>query len=138
MRQLWLVLLCWGLASCATYTPEAFPDDPAFAPLPPEPEPQQKREEREPKQALWRLDLAFDLEPLGPLQVQAQLIQGRLSSQLWAERPYTASLIETNLDSLRTQLHDCGLNVSGLDCHLGKPPQGPQTRLEQRWVDDTA
>ena len=37
MRQLWLVLLCWGLASCATYTPEAFPDDPAFAPLPPEP-----------------------------------------------------------------------------------------------------
>ncbi|WP_348729227.1 flagellar basal body L-ring protein FlgH [Rheinheimera texasensis] len=37
MRQLWLVLFCCGLASCATYVPEAFPDDPAFAPLPPEP-----------------------------------------------------------------------------------------------------
>jgi hypothetical protein len=31
-----------------------------------------------------------------------------------------------------------GLNVGDLDCHLGTPPQGPQTRLEQRWVDETA
>ena len=104
----------------------------------PEPEPQQKREEREPKQPLWRLDLAFDLEPLGPLQVQAQLIQGRLSSQLWAERPYTASLIESHLGSLRERLLASGLDVGDLDCHLGVPPQGPQTRLEQRWVDETA
>lgn len=105
---------------------------------PPPREQQEKPAEQSVKQPLWRLDLAFDLEPLGPLQVQAQLLHGSLSGQLWAERPYTASLIENNLDSLRAQLHDCGLNVSGLDCHLGKPPQGPQTRLEQRWVDDTA
>src|SRR5471032_990275 len=31
----------------------------------------ERREEREPKQQLWRVELAFDLEPLGPLQVQA-------------------------------------------------------------------
>ncbi|URN90247.1 MAG: flagellar hook-length control protein FliK [Pseudomonas protegens] len=104
----------------------------------PEPEPEHKREEREPKQALWRVDLAFDLEPLGPLQVQAQLIQGRLSSQLWAERPYTVSLIESHLGNLRERLLASGLNVGDLDCHLGTPPQGPQTRLEQRWVDETA
>lgn len=94
--------------------------------------------EREIRQPLWRVDLAFDLEPLGPLQVQAQLIRGSLSSQLWAEQPYTASLIEQHLGSLRAQLLAAGLNVGELDCHLGKPPQGSQTRLEQRWVDDTA
>lgn len=105
---------------------------------PPEPEPEQKRDEREPKQSLWRVDLAFDLEPLGPLQVQAQLVQGRLSSQLWAERPYTASLIESHLGNLRERLLASGLDVGDLDCHLGTPPQGPQTRLEQRWVDETA
>lgn len=99
---------------------------------------QDKREEREPRQALWRVDLAFDLEPLGPLQVQAQLLQGRLSSQLWAERPYTASLIESHLGSLRERLLASGLDVGDLDCHLGIPPQGPRTRLEQRWVDETA
>ncbi|KTC41954.1 flagellar hook-length control protein FliK [Pseudomonas sp. ABAC61] len=104
----------------------------------PDPQPQNKREEHEPRQTLWRVDLAFDLEPLGPLQVQAQLIQGRLSSQLWAERPYTASLIESHLGSLRERLLASGLDVGDLDCHLGTPPQGPQTRLEQRWVDETA
>ncbi|MCO8311540.1 flagellar hook-length control protein FliK [Pseudomonas mandelii] len=101
-------------------------------------QPQERRDEREPKQQLWRVDLAFDMEPLGPLQIQAQLIKGSLSSQLWAERPYTASLIESNLAGLRERLLASGLNVGDLDCHLGTPPQGPQTRLEQRWVDETA
>lgn len=101
-------------------------------------QPQERRDEREPKQQLWRVELAFDMEPLGPMQVQAQLIKGSLSSQLWAERPYTASLIESNLAALRARMLDCGLNVGDLDCHHGKPPQGPQTRLEQRWVDETA
>jgi hypothetical protein len=100
--------------------------------------PHERRDEREPKQQLWRVDLAFDMEPLGPLQIQAQLIKGSLSSQLWAERSYTASLIESNLAALRQRLLDCGLNVGDLDCHLGAPPQGTQTRLEQRWVDETA
>jgi hypothetical protein len=100
--------------------------------------PKERREEREPKQQLWRVELAFAMEPLGPLQIQAQLITGSLSGQLWAERPYTASLIESNLAGLRDRLLSAGLNVGDLDCHLGTPPQGPQTRLEQRWVDETA
>ncbi|MEB0045395.1 MULTISPECIES: flagellar hook-length control protein FliK [unclassified Pseudomonas] len=105
----------------------------------PEKPPQnERREEREAKQPLWRVELAFNMEPLGPLQIQAQLIKGNLSSQLWAERPYTASLIESNLTALRERLLASGLNVGDLDCHLGKPPQGAQTRLEQRWVDETA
>lgn len=37
MRKLLIAVCCAGLASCASYEPEAFPDDPAFAPLPPEP-----------------------------------------------------------------------------------------------------
>ena len=99
---------------------------------------QEKREKREQKEQLWRVELAFDLEPLGPLQVQAQLVRGSLSSQLWAERPYTASLIASQLGDLRERLRASGLNVSDLDCHQGTPPQGKQTRLDQRWVDETA
>ncbi|MGV8886497.1 MAG: flagellar hook-length control protein FliK [Pseudomonas sp.] len=101
-------------------------------------QPKERNEERPPKQQLWRVDLAFDMEPLGPLQIQAQLIKGSLSSQLWAERPCTANLIERHLAELRQRLLASGLNVGDLDCHLGTPPQGPQTRLEQRWVDETA
>lgn len=90
------------------------------------------------KERLWRVDLAFDLEPLGPMQVQAQLSQDRLSSQLWASRPTTAQLIESQLDNLRERLQACGLNVTDLQCHQGSAPQGSRTRLEQRWVDETA
>ncbi|MCO1622715.1 flagellar hook-length control protein FliK [Pseudomonas putida] len=93
---------------------------------------------QEPRQALWRIELAFDLSPLGPLQVQAQLSQGRLSGQLWAEREQTARLIDTQLGALRERLLAQGLEVGDLECHQGIPPQGPRTRMEQRWVDETA
>ncbi|MFP3527473.1 flagellar hook-length control protein FliK, partial [Pantoea sp. SIMBA_072] len=52
-------------------------------------------EAQDPLQALWRIELAFDLSPLGPLQVQAQFSQGRLSGHLWAEREQTAKLIDS-------------------------------------------
>jgi len=98
----------------------------------------QQREQQDPLQALWRIDLAFDLAPLGPLQVQAQLSQGRLSGQLWAEREQTARLIDSQLGALRERLLARGLEVGDLECHPGIPPQGPRTRVEQRWVDENA
>ena len=97
-----------------------------------------QREQQDPLQALWRIDLAFDLAPLGPLQVQAQLLEGRLSGQLWAEREYTARLIDSQLGALRDRLLARGVDVGDLECHPGIPPQGQRTRVEQRWVDETA
>ncbi|MFZ3154363.1 flagellar hook-length control protein FliK [Pseudomonas sp.] len=92
----------------------------------------------EKKQTLWKVELAFDLDPLGPLQVQAQLAHGRLSSQLWAERSNTVSLIDGELDNLRQRLNAAGVQVGELTCSQGTPPRGPRTTLEQRWVDETA
>ncbi|MGH8420373.1 MAG: flagellar hook-length control protein FliK [Pseudomonas sp.] len=100
----------------------------------PETAPQQARE----KEKLWRVELAFDLEPLGPLQVQAQLIAGNLSSQMWAQREGAAELISAELDNLRARLVACGLNVKELACNRGTPAQGPRTVLEQRWIDENA
>ena len=92
----------------------------------------------EKKETLWKVELAFDLDPLGPLQVQALLAHGRLSSQLWAERSSTVSLIDAELDNLRQRLSAAGLQVGELACSQGMPPRGPRTTLEQRWVDETA
>ncbi|MDD1962448.1 flagellar hook-length control protein FliK [Pseudomonas sp. 39004] len=97
-----------------------------------------QHQEQDPLQALWRIELAFDLAPLGPLQVQAQLSQGRLNGQLWAEREQTARLIDSQLGTLRERLLARGLDVGDLECHPGTPPQGPRTRVEQRWVDENA
>ncbi len=98
----------------------------------------QKNTKQEQKDLLWRVELAFELEPLGPLHIQAQLLRGSLSSQLWAERSQTASLIDAELGNLRERLTAAGLHVGELACNQGTPPQGPRTTLEQRWVDETA
>ena len=90
------------------------------------------------KEALWRIDLAFDLAGLGPLQVCAQLLKGRISSQWWAERPDTAQLIDSELDTLRERLDAAGLPVDELRCIQGRAPQPARTAIEQRWVDETA
>lgn len=95
-------------------------------------------EARESREKLWKIELAFDLEPLGALQVQAQLLRGSLSSQLWAERSDAAELISRELDYLRERLIASGLTVGELACSQGKPAQGPRTKLEQRWIDETA
>ncbi|MBH3427722.1 flagellar hook-length control protein FliK [Pseudomonas alkylphenolica] len=104
----------------------------------PEQQSDPERERRDPLEMLWRIELSFDLAPLGPVQVQAHISQGALSSQLWAELPSTAQLIDSQLGNLRERLLARGLNVTELHCHHGTPPQGPRTRLEQRWVDETA
>ncbi|HEY0287620.1 MAG TPA: flagellar hook-length control protein FliK [Pseudomonas sp.] len=104
------------------------------------PEREDAKDEREvkEKEKLWRVELAFDLEPLGPLQVQAQLVGGSLSSQMWAERTTSAALIDSELGNLRARLVACGLNVGELACNIGVPPQGARTVLEQRWIDESA
>ncbi|MCQ4325417.1 flagellar hook-length control protein FliK [Stutzerimonas stutzeri] len=101
-------------------------------------EDQPARQDREPPETLWKIELAFDVSPLGPLQVQAQLLRGTLSSQLWAERGATAELISSELPHLRDRLQAAGLDVGELSCRQGVPPQGPRTTLEQRFVDETA
>jgi hypothetical protein len=101
-------------------------------------EPTTPNSKQEPMETQWQIALAFDLAPLGPLQVQAQLTRHQLSSQLWAEQPGTAALIDQELPQLRQRLNDAGLHVDSLVCHQGTPPQPAKAPLEQRWVDETA
>ena len=100
-------------------------------------EPAQKKS-GEPATPVWKIDLSFDLEPLGPLHIQASLQGGSISSQLWAQNSATANLIDHELGHLRERLLAIGLTVKDLSCHQGAPPQGEKTSLQQRWIDDLA
>ncbi|MCD5973435.1 flagellar hook-length control protein FliK [Pseudomonas quasicaspiana] len=107
----------------------------------PEKDSNPEKDDSEPKdvrEKLWKIDLAFDLTPLGALQVQAQLLRGKLSSQLWAERADSAALISKELGYLRERLIASGLEVGELACSQGVPHQGPRTTLQQRWIDENA
>lgn len=86
----------------------------------------------------WKIELAFDLEALGPLQVRAELRHNRISGQLWAERPATAELIEREMGELRRGLAEAGLEIGELDCHAGAPPAESSAPLETHWIHVTA
>ena len=90
------------------------------------------------RDSIWKLDLAFDLEPLGNMQVEAKLARGTLSSQFWAEQKETAALITHELEHFKERLLEAGLLVSELQCTLGKPVRGLRTHIEERWIDENA
>lgn len=87
---------------------------------------------------VWRLELSFEIEPLGPLHVQVNLQEDNLSSRLWAEQENTAKLVKKELHVLRDKLLAAGLNIKELDCEQGMPPAAPKALIEQRWIDDLA
>lgn len=93
---------------------------------------------QETKEPIWRLELSFELEPLGPLHVQVNLNKDELSSKLWAEYAHTAKLVNKELAVLRDKLLAAGLNIKELECLQGMPPKAPEAAIEQRWIDDLA
>lgn len=97
--------------------------------------PADSQEQRPP---VWRLELSFELEPLGPLHVQVNLQEDNLSSRLWAKQENTVELINKELHVLRDKLLAAGLNIRELECEQGIPPAAPNALLEQRWIDDLA
>jgi len=95
---------------------------------------------REPSRASaseWRLILAMDLDPAGPLQFEVSLRQQTVSALVWAEKPATLRQVHQQLPLLRSSLTDLGLEVTDLECRQGNP--GPiATQLRHRLVDTKA
>ena len=85
----------------------------------------------------WRLTLSMDLDHAGPLHFEVSFRYPAVSAQVWAEQQDTLRQVHAELPLLRQSLTDLGLEVDGLDCRRGTPPQ-TQTRLEHRLVDTKA
>lgn len=83
----------------------------------------------------WEVRLSFNLDELGSLQAIARLRQDKVSSEFWAERANTLSLVSTTLSELRDRLLAKGLDVGDLTCHRGTPPP-PRQALQQTWIDE--
>lgn len=75
----------------------------------------------------WRLDIDFDLEPLGPLRASVLMHGEQLNVRLWAERQGTLHQLRENLDLLQAGLQRTGLEVAHLACYPGQPaPRGDE------------
>ena len=83
----------------------------------------------------WEVRLSFNLDELGSLQAIAKLRKDKVSTEFWAERANTLSLVSTQLTELRDRLLAKGLDVGDLTCHRGTPPPARQA-LQQTWIDE--
>ncbi|MET0868846.1 MAG: flagellar hook-length control protein FliK [Pseudorhodoplanes sp.] len=79
-------------------------------------------EERSPS---WRINLAIDIEPLGPVRARIAQIDGRTHVNLYAEREVAARALRDDLPALQTQLSQAALEPGDLHCRTGVPQCEP-------------
>jgi hypothetical protein len=79
--------------------------------------------------APWTVNLAFDLENLGPVHARVTLAGGAVSAVFWAQDETTTALFKQHLRELHTRLRAAGLTVGNLIAQRGAPPQ-PEIRDE--------
>lgn len=67
----------------------------------------------------WQLTLHMNLQPLGPIRIRLHLVGEALSTTIWSEKPETSSLVNQNLDRLRSGFESAGLEVKKLEAFQG-------------------
>jgi len=82
----------------------------------------------------WRLNLSLDLDGLGPVHFELALQNRHLDTRVWAEKPATVKVLESQSDRLRERLNQLDLEAVTVECRRGQPAQR-RTQLEQRLVD---
>ncbi len=78
----------------------------------------------------WTVQVALDLDGLGPVQARIGLRNGQVSTAFQTEGEGTSELFRRHLDELRTQLEAAGLDVTAMSCQVGQtqPPSTPPGR----------
>lgn len=70
----------------------------------------------------WKVVVRFDLEPLGAMFAQIQLINERISTHIFAESQHTAVLIDEHMHVLKKSLSSAGVNIDELKSSQGNIP----------------
>ena len=69
------------------------------------------------------VNIALDLEHLGPVYARITLITENVGVVFWAEREKTYQLSKTHVENLQTNLSKSGLTPENIRFHHGHPPQ---------------
>lgn len=73
----------------------------------------------------WRIDLAVDVEPLGPVRASIAQVGGRTHVALSAARKDAASALRDDLPALEAALAAAALEPGDLVCRTGMPQAAP-------------
>tara|TARA_B100000459_G_scaffold6999_3_gene4236 strand:+ start:1239 stop:2756 length:1518 start_codon:yes stop_codon:yes gene_type:complete len=92
-------------------------------------------EDDQKKQSRWQLTLHFDLETLGPLDIELDLCPPAVSATFWSETSDTLSEIQQALRPLRETLTLLGADVGELRARHGRKLPGEQPVIRHSLVD---
>ena len=82
----------------------------------------------------WVVQMAFDIEGLGPMLCQISMLGRSASVAFWAEWENTLQHTRSHFEYLQNVLTDMGLRVEKLQGHLGMP-KSEQAILRNQLVD---
>ncbi len=94
-----------------------------------------KHQDEQDNQQQWSINLAFDLDGLGPVHAKLRMIDNKISTTFWAENMETTQLFNQNLENLRQRYHQVGLDSSELCCYSGSPPETSTSKLPHIVLD---
>ena len=88
-------------------------------------------------EAAVTVNLAVNLESLGPVYSHITLVGNNINVVFWAEQEHTYNLAADSMDELQTSLEKSGFNTPKLNCHQGRPPQirGSSNSLPDNLLD---
>jgi len=78
------------------------------------------------------VNIALDLDNLGPVYARITLIAENVGVVLWAEREETFQLTQSHGEELKTNLNKSGLKSENISFHHGQPPQKPVLNKTQK------
>lgn len=83
----------------------------------------------------WRLKLHFELQQLGPLDVELDMTLPQLAATFWSEQQDTLAQLQRSLQPLRSRLQQMGVDVSELRARHGRLPETSRNSIRQSLVD---
>ncbi|HET8707123.1 MAG TPA: flagellar hook-length control protein FliK, partial [Pseudomonadales bacterium] len=93
-----------------------------------------RKDEKKKQVSIWNVTLAFDLDFIGPMQIQLRINDKLASATIWAEREQTLRTTRNAVDDLKASLTNIGLSVASIECKPGLPSY-KGSPLEHRLVD---
>ena len=83
----------------------------------------------------WHIVLHFELQQLGPLDVEIELSQDTVSATFWSQQANTLQRLQQQLPPLRSTLEALGVEVDVLHARHGQKPAKEHNQIRTRLVD---
>ncbi len=87
------------------------------------------------KRISWQLRLHFDLQRLGPLDIELDIALPQLSATFWSEQSNTLNELNSALQPLKSSLQSLGVDVGELKTRRGELPLAQRNQISQRLID---